>query len=116
MSNSPKTIKVAKSVSLIDTTLLKKFIVEFEKEISNLSILEKSEGFDRDEYIIQMSKLLGYLSGIVTETTYLMNDAQSIIKTASMCANTSAKALLDLDKVLGSSGTGSAKGGLGGTN
>lgn len=106
---------MSKGVLQIDLTLLKRLVSEFENAIASTAKMEENEDLARNDYIVELSKIIGYTSGLVTEATLLMGDVQSLIKAASAGASTASSIEKLLKEVIKPS-NGSTSGGFGGTN
>ena len=78
---------MSKTVSVIDLTLFKRLVSEFESLLAKISVLEADENLLRDDYVVELSKLTGLASGIVTESTLLVYDVQAVVKAATMVAS-----------------------------
>jgi hypothetical protein len=102
---------MGKSVTVIDMTLLKRLVSEFETLISSISTLEADEKLTRDDYVVELSKLTGIASGIVTESTLLVYDVQAIVK----AATTVSYPKNYLEQLLNSAGLGAPKSSTGST-
>lgn len=84
----------------IDLTLLKKFVSQLESSLETCEEIKKDESRDPADFIIEMSKSTGLVSGLIQESTMLIGDIQSVMK-VSQQQPMQQKNTDFLDKILG---------------
>lgn len=83
----------------IDLTLLKKLVIELERGLESCDKIKFDENGDQSDFIIEMSKSTGLVTGIMQESSMLIGDIQSIVKASQQLSGT--KNTDFFDKVLG---------------
>lgn len=64
-------------VTKVNLDLLKKLVSELDSLISSCEDLKKSNSFDRDLYLIELSKAAGVCTGVFQEAILLVADIQA---------------------------------------
>jgi hypothetical protein len=85
----------------VNLTLFKRTVEALEAAIASA---EKIKEGDKIEYILELDKVLGYLSGIIGETGMLIGDVQHLIQKSSAPAASK----VDIDQILGGFKSGGA--------
>lgn len=90
--------------SKVDLKLLKRFISELELALEAGEKI-RTEKTDKDKYVIEMSKAMGLIAGVVTEATMLMGDLQNAMSQTGLPPLNKDDII---NRILGKGGTGNA--------
>lgn len=67
----------------IDLTLLKKLVSELETSLDHVDELQKDPDYNKNNSIVELSKAIGLVSGIFSESSMLIMDIQVLTQKAS---------------------------------
>ena len=90
----------SKSLPSINLGLLKDLVSALEKSTNHSEKIKEDDSFTHSDFVIEMSKVAGLLSGIIQESTMLILDAQQVVKLSQQPPAPKSGELLD--KLLGS--------------
>lgn len=85
----------------IDLTLLKRLVSQLEKELDACERIKNDETGELVDFIIEMSKSAGLVTGIIQESSLLIGDIQSIVKVSQHPGAQQSKPSDYLEKILG---------------
>lgn len=70
------------SKSKVDLDLLKRLVSELESALSVADGIKTDVGSQKNEYVVEMSKAIGFAAGIMAEAGMLMGDIQHTVQQA----------------------------------